>query len=274
MSHSVVLAEQALTVFTDGSSLPAPRRGGIGMRFVHTNEVGEETVFDLVEPGYAGEAVNRMELQAVIVALKAVRSSRLPASLLAGIRRIDIVTDSMYVADNLDNALYNWPGNRWMTRSGAPVMNVDLWKELVREYKRLRQSIRVDVKWAKGHSASNPHNKAVDKLAKHSANAPFVVPRANRSVRRKKSSGVTEPGSVPMLGQRLSIHIIETEYLREQRLTRYRYQVVSTRSQFRGRIDFAFSEDPMMKAGHRYFVVMGHDQGFPKIVRRLRELGI
>src|SRR3954454_4920143 len=69
-------AEGALTAFTDGASLPAPRRGGIGIHFVHSDSVGQETGFDLAEPGYAGATNNQMELQAVITALKAILSGR------------------------------------------------------------------------------------------------------------------------------------------------------------------------------------------------------
>lgn len=38
----IIPDENALTVFTDRSSLPAPRRGGIGVHFVHTDAVGNE----------------------------------------------------------------------------------------------------------------------------------------------------------------------------------------------------------------------------------------
>ncbi len=273
MSHQVVLAERALSVFTDGSGQSRPRRGGIGIRFVHTDAVGNETPHDFEAPGYASETVNRMELQAVIVALKTIEKGRLPANLLADIRRIDVYTDSMYVAENLTNALYTWPQNRWATREGAPVLNVDLWKELVREYKSVqdRLRLRVEIMWRKGHSASNPHNKAADKLAKNSAANPLGTTRVVPVVRRKKSTRMTDRGSVLMLGQKLTVRIIEAEYLSEQRVNRYRYEVISPRSEFRGRVDVAFSDDPMMRPGHTYFVTMGAEQGNPRIIKCHRE---
>lgn len=58
----IVPAEGALTVFTDGACLLSPRRGGTGVRFVHSDKLGNETVFDLDEPGYAGATNNQMEL--------------------------------------------------------------------------------------------------------------------------------------------------------------------------------------------------------------------
>jgi ribonuclease HI len=274
LSQQVVLAERALSVFTDGSGLARPRRGGIGIRFVHTDDLGNETPFDLDEPGYASETVPRMELQAVIVALKTIEKGRLPAYMLDDIRRVDIYTDAMYVAENLNNALYSWPRNGWTTREGAPVLNADLWKDLTREYGKLRQQrLRVEITWRKGHSASNPHNKVADKLAKESAGSPLEATRVAPVVRRKKSTRSTERGSVLMLGQKLTIHIIEAEYLATQHLNRYRYEVMSRKSEFRGCVDFAFSDNPMMRPGHTYFVTMGTDQGNPRIIKCHREIG-
>jgi hypothetical protein len=74
-----------------------------------------------------------------------------------------------------------------------------------------------------------------------------------------------------MNGQRLTIRIIEAEHLRVQRLSRYRYEVMSRGSASRGCVDVAYSEDPMMRAGHTYIVTMGREQGNPRIVRCHRE---
>src|SRR4051812_41533854 len=101
--------ENALTVFTDGSSLPAPRRGGVGVHFVHTDAVGNESYFDLDEIGYAGATNNQMELQAVITALRTINAGRLPEEIFENIRKIDIYTDSQYVADHVGTAIYQWP---------------------------------------------------------------------------------------------------------------------------------------------------------------------
>jgi ribonuclease HI len=75
-------AEGALTVFTDGSSLSKPRRGGIGIRFVFCDSQGEETVWDDVEEGFAGATNNQMELMAVITAMKEIQGRRFPAEIL------------------------------------------------------------------------------------------------------------------------------------------------------------------------------------------------
>jgi ribonuclease HI len=261
--------ENALTVYTDGSSLPAPRRGGIGVHFVHTDSVGDETYFDLDEPGYAGATNNKMELQAVITALSTINAGRVPEEMFEDIRKIDIYTDSQYVANHLGTAIYQWPKDDWHTRDGAPVLNADLWKELVRQYKKARQTWHhVEINWGKGHSSSNPHNQTADKLAKQSARKPMRTLDDAVVVRRKKTKQITKPGSVGMLGQRLSIRIVGAEPVPlKPRLSRYRYEVMSRGSPFFGCIDFAFSENPMLRPNHTYYVRMGADQGYPQIAR-------
>jgi ribonuclease HI len=263
----IILAENALTVFTDGACLPGPRRGGVGVHFVHTDSVGNETDFDLDEPGYAGATNNQMELQAVITALRTINAGRLPTHMLEGIDKIDIYTDALYVADHVNTAVYDWSSNGWRTREGAPVLNADLWKELVKQYKKAKQTYRLQIGWGKGHSSSNPHNKTADKLAKQSAR------KATRSlgrpvvVRRKKTTKRTQAGSVEMLGQLLTIRIITAEPVPQQKVSRYRYEVMSRRSAFFECADFAYSEDPTLRPNHVYRVRMGTDEGYPQIAR-------
>lgn len=252
--------------------LPHPRRGGIGIRFVRTDGVGNERVFDHIEPGFTGATNNQMELKAVSVALRLIDAGKLPAGMLDNPRKIDIITDSQYVADNLRNALFEWSTNRWSRYSGAPVLNVDLWKDVTREYKKVARSSRLELKWGKGHSGSNPHNKIADQLAKQSAREANRVLNPSLTVRRKKTDKVVDPGSVPMLGQRLTIRIISTDYLREHRLYRHRYEVMSKKSPYRGNVDFAVSSDPRIAPNHTYYVTMNRDSNNPQIVKLIREI--
>ena len=267
----IVPAEGALTVFTDGACLPSPRRGGTGVRFVHSDKLGNETVLDLDEPGYAGATNNQMELQAVITALKAIQARRVPAHLLEDVSKIDIYSDSLYVVDNLNNAIFEWPNNGWMTHSGPPVLNADLWKELVHQYKKLKRTTRVEIKWGKGHSSDNPHNKAADKLAKQSAKRPVRALAATVAVRRKKSTELLQPRSVGMLGKRLTIRIVTAEYLPTQKVHKYTYEVMSRRSPAYGNVDVAYADDGTMRAGHTYYVTMSNDASYPRIAKCHRE---
>jgi ribonuclease HI len=252
------------------STRATPRRRGDSLRSLRRRRERDGLDFD--EPGYAGATNNQMELQAVITALRAINERRVPAHLFSDIRKIDVYTDAIYVVENLSSAIFVWPANAWMTSSGAPVLNAELWKSLVHEYKKLRKSDRVEINWGKGHSANNPHNKAADKLAKASARRPTRVLPGAPSVRRKKTSKALELGSVAMLGQRLTIRVVTAEYLSTQRVHRYRYEVMSRASRFFGDVDVAYSDDPTLRPGHTYYVTMGDDANLPWIVKRHREV--
>jgi ribonuclease HI len=56
------LDEEALNIFTDGSSYSTPRRGGIGFRLVFVDISGDEQVENHQPPGYRGATNQQMEL--------------------------------------------------------------------------------------------------------------------------------------------------------------------------------------------------------------------
>ena len=257
--------ENAINIYTDGSSFSSPRRGGLGMRFVFVDETGCEQVEDWSPHGYRSATNNQMELQACILALRETRrrghTSRFP--------RIVVHTDSMYVIDNCKKAMFQWPKQHWFRRSGAPVLNSKLWKQLVREIKASR--CRVDFRWVKGH-AKDHHNKAADKLAKQSAQSPLRNPALSHvSVRRKKSEASIEIGSVGLTGQRLTVRIISCEWLSIQRLWKLKYEVMSRASPYYGKIDLIYS-DILIKDGHSYHVRVNNDSSNPRIVKVFREI--
>lgn len=268
----VIPDEGALSIFVDGSSLSGPRRGGIGIRFVYVNELGEETVWDSPQTGVERGTVGQMELLAVITALQEVQHRHFRIDLLDAATKVVVYTDSQYVANNVYGATFVWPKQKWMKKDGRPVENGELWERLVRELARLRKTKRVEIKWAKGHSADNPHNKAVDVLAKESARRATRPPLVPGSVRQKKSEHRTELGSVGMHGQRLQVRIIGVDYLAIQKTNKYRYEVMSPGSGYYGKVDFAYSDDPMLRPGHTYLVTMNRDQQHPQIVKRIREI--
>jgi ribonuclease HI len=271
-SVPVIPDEGALSIFVDGSSLSGPRRGGVGIRFVYADRLGNETVWDSPQVGVERGTIGQMELLAVITALEEVLGRRLRSEVLGAATKIVVYTDSQYVANNVTNVMFVWPKQRWMTRDGPPVQNAELWQRLVRELGKLKRLKRVEIKWAKGHSADNPHNKAADALAKASAKRPVRPQLVPGTVRRKKSEQPTEAGSVAMLGQRLRIRIISADYLATQRTNKYRYEVMSPGSAYVGKVDIAYSDDPLMRPGHVYVVTMGRDQNHPTIAKLLREV--
>jgi ribonuclease HI len=152
-----MVVEDALNIFTDGSSLPTPRRGGVGIRFVQIDSSGHEQTIDIELPGYKNATNNQMELYACIMALK----EALKLEALSTVRKIVIHTDSQYVVNNYKKAMFTWPKWRWHTSSGRPVLNADLWKDLVKSIRNTGK--RVDFIWEK-EQAKHIHSKAVDRL--------------------------------------------------------------------------------------------------------------
>ena len=204
--------EDALNIYTDGSCFQRPRRGGVGIRYIVINDDGDEAWQDECPPGYKEATNNEMELLAPILALRGIPSEMMTTN----VDRIIIFTDSMYVRDHFYRATHLWPSNGWCNRHGRPIENVKLWKDLVREVKKALR--RVEFKWVKGHG-NNKHNKAVDKLAKQSANSAILnEPLSVQSVRRKITDETVDIGSVRMEGQEMDIRIITMEEKRAQQL--------------------------------------------------------
>ncbi|MGA9192828.1 MAG: ribonuclease H [Anaerolineales bacterium] len=253
-----------LYLYTDGSSFQSPRRGGIGARIIYIDSQGEEQIHDIHSPGYENATNNQMELKACILALE--EATRM--QLTHGKSRIIIRTDSQYVADNYTTAMFEWSQNRWFRRSGAPVLNAGLWKELLKAMKK--SGVRVEIHWVKGH-AKDEHNRAVDRMAKESAKLATNVRLSLVHVRRKLSDETVEPGSVKMEGQRISIRVFTTEYLPVQNLWKCKYEVVTETSPYYSNVDIVYSSD-LLKAGHSYFVQFNDQPDNPRIVKVFREL--
>jgi len=252
----------ALHIYTDGSSYSSPRRGGVGIRFVFPENINKEELdFDI--DGYKQASNNQMEIKACIIALQRVSSI---ISELGQVSRIIIHTDSRYVVDNFKRAICEWQIKHWKRKDGAPVLNTELWKELIREYKKIPK--RVEIEWIKGHS-KDIHNKAVDKLAKQSAKKatnkmPILV-----NVRRKITDKSVEIGSVKMLGQVLSIRIITSEYLKSpHKIWKYKYEVISPESEFYKNVDIIYCHEPLRQR-YSYTVGLNNNNDYPQILEVL-----
>lgn len=94
---------------------------------------------------------NRMELTAVIEALKALKR---PCN-------VTLYSDSKYVVDSINKDwVYKWEANNWIKSDRKPALNTDLWKELL----TLLEVHRVKFVWVKGHNG-NEYNERCDELA-------------------------------------------------------------------------------------------------------------
>jgi ribonuclease HI len=264
------LDERDLNIYTDGSSYSGPRRGGVGMLFVVTDDRGEEVTYDFPLLGFAGATNNMMELQAPIEALRALVRGAAPVH-HADYRKIVFWSDSMYLVGNVDSARYTWPRQKWMSADGNPVANRDQWKELVKLIGKVGDR-RVEFKWVKGHKGS-AHNKRADKAAKASAKSPSGAPLGPPvKLRRKRGAGKTERGSVAMRGQTERILVVSDRLL-PQGHNEYRYEVVGDRSEDAGKLDIAYAErDLVLSAGHIYEVQFNDITKTPRIVAVIREI--
>ena len=132
-------------IFTDGACSGNPGPGGWGaiLRYKDTDRC--------ISGGEAETTNNRMELSAVIEALK----------LLKEPCEVTLWTDSKYVADGLGKGwAAGWKKNGWRKADKKPALNPDLWDELLGLYDRHN----VTIQWIKGH-ASHPENERCDKMA-------------------------------------------------------------------------------------------------------------
>ena len=134
-----------IEIFTDGACSGNPGKGGWGaiLRFgEHQKELSG---------GEKNTTNNRMELTAVIEALKALKE---PCEVV-------ITTDSKYVSDAVTLGwAENWRKNGWKKADKKPALNVDLWEQLL----ELLAQHKVTFNWVKGH-AGHPENERCDQLA-------------------------------------------------------------------------------------------------------------
>ena len=139
----------AIEVFTDGACSGNPGAGGWGV-ILRYGEIEKE-----LSGGEENTTNNRMELTAVIEALKALKKEC----------DITIYTDSRYVMDGVQEWMPNWKLTGWKTTNKkSPVKNVELWQIL----DSLLSKHKIKWVWVKGHNG-HPENERVDKLARDEA---------------------------------------------------------------------------------------------------------
>lgn len=134
----------SVVIYTDGGCNTKTRLGANGM-VIHNGQhcmMAQEVVEDTTN--------NRMELQAVINAICS----------LQVYCDIDLYSDSKYVVNGYSKGwVYNWQNNGWITSTGNPVKNIDLWEKFI----HIIYGHTLRLHWVKGHSDSSG-NCAADEL--------------------------------------------------------------------------------------------------------------
>jgi len=134
-----------VVAYTDGACSGNPGPGGFGVVLLWNGHRRE------ISRGYRWTTNNRMELLAVIEALKA----------LKGPSRVVVWSDSQYVVHAVEKGwAKRWRANGWRKGDKSPALNVDLWTELL----QLLETHHVRFRWTRGHSG-DPENERADELA-------------------------------------------------------------------------------------------------------------
>jgi ribonuclease HI len=143
--------ETSLKIFTDGGCSGNPGPGG--WAYVMVLETFQGETIAAKNKGAEKETTNnRMELTAVISALRALKTMSLP-------RKTRVITDSQYVQKGITDWIQAWKRNSWRTSDKKPVKNQDLWMEL----DSLAEEFSIAWEWVRGH-AGNEYNEMCDRM--------------------------------------------------------------------------------------------------------------
>lgn len=140
---------RVVELYTDGACSGNPGPGG--WAFILRDK---RTRKEMTGAGGDREATNnRMEMQAVIEGLKALKKRC----------RVELYSDSSYVLQGLRTWMIGWKKKGWARMEGGrkkPVKNVELWQEL----DQLVQLHEMSYHHVKGHSG-HPENERCDVMA-------------------------------------------------------------------------------------------------------------
>ncbi|HRP02870.1 MAG TPA: ribonuclease HI [Candidatus Kapabacteria bacterium] len=139
-----------IIIYTDGSSLGNPGKGGWAAILLYKGKRAE------LSEGYELTTNNRMEMMAIINALKAIKDSKY---------KIKLHTDSRLIVDTINKGwLKNWKRNNWVKSDKKAVLNIDLWKEI----DQLLSIFDVEFVWVQAH-VGIVENERCDVLCKQAA---------------------------------------------------------------------------------------------------------
>lgn len=148
-SHAMPASETKVQAWTDGSCGHKDRTGGWAYYVEHAGRSIEGS------GGALDCTISIMEFEALRQLLLRLKPKPHP---------LEIRSDSQYLIRTYIEYIRGWEGNNWHTRTGKPVANVELVKE-VWELIRVHRLVRpVSLIWVRGHDG-NHGNERCDVLA-------------------------------------------------------------------------------------------------------------
>lgn len=268
------LDPRAIHIRIDGSCLQQRGyRAGAAAIVVFPDFIGggSEQILDLA----CVESTNqRMELKACIEALRWVLAN----APWPGVTRVQIITDSTYVRDNIARAPA-WRRNKWRNIHDAPRMNPDLWREFLSVYAAVNQRSRVSVTFHQTKGKKDPDLKAVDRAAKVAAERGG--PGIDRGYARGRIVRSALPGVATPLeakGQTLIIRPFAKKIMARTRgENRIKFDVFSEELQAFTLKRYAFCSPELaheMHSHHGYRVICNDKANYPQIIAMLGEVPI
>ncbi len=147
---------ERIEIYTDGACQGNPGPGGWGVLLRYKGMEKELSGFNPTTTN------NRMELQAAIEGLKALKKSV----------EADLYTDSQYLREGVTKWIFQWKKNNWRLSTKKPVKNQDLWEQL----DALIQIHRIEWHWVRGHDG-HLENERADALARQAIKDALKSPR-------------------------------------------------------------------------------------------------
>lgn len=148
-------ANSSIDVYTDGSSLNNPGKGGWAAIILRNGKVEEHF------GGYRKTTNNRMEYLAAINALKELEG-------FSGV--INLHTDSELLINTMTKWIFSWQKKGWKKSDGKPVLNLDLVMQIFELSRKLK------INWIKvAAHTGNHYNEMCDQLAKAAAEKAYEI---------------------------------------------------------------------------------------------------
>ena len=160
-----VVRRKTIHIYTDGSWLNRKQAGGWSALMVCGNQ------WQIIYDGQLQTTINRMELSAVLYALKTLTESC----------NVEIYADSSLTVNTINKWIFGWEKNGFKTKEDKPVANQDLLQELL----PLLHLHRVHANWIKAHTkrtdVNSLGNAVVDVFARAAACAIANAHRINNN---------------------------------------------------------------------------------------------